>query len=100
MSNLPAVPIQQGFLVDLVPAAQRKRVYAAYGLVGFLIGALTAGFAAVNQAMPPNWLVIALVVYTFSGPAFSALAGANAVPTGGEALDALAADPNFNEGLS
>lgn len=88
MSHLPS-PNQPrtNFLVDLIPATQRKRAYAVHGLVGFLIGALFLAVAAIQQGLPPNWLIIAVVVYNFSSPFFNALATANTVPTGGEAVE-------------
>lgn len=89
-STLPP-NVSTGFLVDLVPVKHRKRVYAGFGAVGAILGILTAAFAAVTEDMPPSWLVGAIVVYTFITPFFSALATANAVPTGTEAA---------NEGLS
>jgi hypothetical protein len=74
------------FLEDLIPATQRKRVYALYGLVGFLLGALALAYAAVSQELPPTWVIISVVIYNFASPFFSALATANAVPTGNEAI--------------
>lgn len=79
--------VSTGFLVDLVPVKHRKRVYAGFGAVGAILGILTAAFAAVTEDMPPSWLVGAIVVYTFITPFFSALATANAVPTGSEAAN-------------
>lgn len=87
MSHLPT-PNQPStnFLEDLIPSASRKRVYALFGLVGFLLAAIMVAMMAVTEELPPVWLIVSVTVYNFSTPFFSALATANAVPTGEEAI--------------
>lgn len=85
--NVPAAQQPStSFLVDLIPAAQRRRVYALFGLVGFLLFVFTASWAAISQELPPTWLIVLTVAHNASTPFFSALATANAVPTGAEAV--------------
>jgi len=94
-SNLVPIQPPENILTDLVPVNKRKRVYAAFGLVGFLIGALVVGFFAakgeVSAEALPTWLVVAIAVYGFATPFFSKLARDNAVPVGHEAEVIVAA---------
>lgn len=88
------VPIQpsEGFLTDLVPVTQRKRVYALFGLVGFILGCIFVGFLAAvrgNIEDIPSWIIVANAVYLFATPFFSKLARDNAVPVGEEAIEVI-----------
>ena len=84
------------FLVDLIPAHQRKQVYAVFGLIGALLALVTTVMAAITQSVPPEWLIGLTVGYNFLTPFFSALASANATPTGSEAANAAFA---YDDGL-
>jgi hypothetical protein len=64
-------------LEDIVPVNQRRRVYAAFWLVGLALGCLTVAFATTGGDVP-KWDEIANAVYVFLGVPFGALAQANA----------------------
>lgn len=64
-------------LRDILPAAQRKAVYALYVVIGVLIGALQVGYTAVPGADQPTWLTVALAVYAYVGVAVGATAASN-----------------------
>jgi protein-S-isoprenylcysteine O-methyltransferase Ste14 len=53
---------------EYMPARWRKSIYAAYAIVGVLIGAIQVGFAAADIGQP-GWLTVALAVYAFVGGA-------------------------------
>lgn len=55
-------------IVDGNPALRRK-LYAVYGVIGFLLGSGVVGIAAAEQSQP-TWLIVALAVYTYTGGAF------------------------------
>lgn len=63
-------------LIDIIPAAGRKYVYALFALVGLVLGAW-------QIADPAAWVVTALSVYAFVGTALgiTAYANTNGTPT-------------------
>lgn len=65
-------------LIDVIPAHQRKLVYAGFAAFGVLLGAVQVGFGAA-QAGQPVWLTVALAVYAFLGGAIGATANANVI---------------------
>jgi len=62
-------------LLDIIPAQGRKYLYAAYALVGLILGATQVGFLAAGDQ--PLWLTIALAVYGFIGTGIGATASVN-----------------------
>lgn len=62
-------------LVDIVPERARKYFYAAYALVGVVLGAWKIADPGAD------WVVTALAVYAFVGTAFGATAASNVYPT-------------------
>lgn len=78
MSSIkPNQPSSSNPLYDLIPATQRKRVYAIFGLIGLILGAIVVGWTAVKHGDIPDWVTISVVVYNFLGVPFGALAAAN-----------------------
>lgn len=69
-------------LNDIIPAAWRKPIYAAYALAGAIIGAVQVGYLSA-EAGQPLWLTVALAVYGFIGTAIGFTASAN-TPGGGK----------------
>lgn len=69
-------------LNDIIPAAWRKPVYAAYALAGAIIGAVQVGYLSA-EAGQPLWLTVTLAVYGFIGTAIGFTASAN-TPTVGK----------------
>lgn len=63
-------------LQEVLPARIRSRVYVAYAVVGFVIGAAQVGFAAAEAGQPVA-LTVALAVYAFAGTALGFVAQAN-----------------------
>jgi len=63
-------------LTNIIPAAWRQRVYAAYALIIVLLGATQVGYvtAKVDQ---PVWLAIAVDVVAYLGVAIGAMAASN-----------------------
>jgi protein-S-isoprenylcysteine O-methyltransferase Ste14 len=51
-----------------LPATWRRWIYAAYAIIGVIIGATQVGFAAAELAQPV-WLTVTLAVYAFVGGA-------------------------------
>lgn len=70
-------------LRDILPAARRRTVYAAYAVVGVLIGALQVGYTAAS-ADQPTALTVALAVYAYVGIAIGATAASNTTATGSD----------------
>lgn len=68
-------------LRDILPDSARKTVYAAYALIGALIGAIQVGYVAVPGADQPVWLTVALAVYAYIGIAIGATAASNTTPS-------------------
>lgn len=64
---------------NLLPAKARKTLYAAYALVGVVIGAVQVGFASAELGQP-TWLTVTLAVFAFLGGAFGFVAGSNTTP--------------------
>lgn len=60
-------------LVEIVPPAARKYLYAAYALVGLVLGAVQVAYGITE----PEWVTVALAVYGFVGTAFGATAASN-----------------------
>lgn len=69
-------------LNDVIPAAWRKPIYAAYALAGAVIGAVQVGYLSA-EAGQPVWLTVTLAVYGFIGTAIGFTASAN-TPAGGK----------------
>ena len=69
-------------LNDVIPAAWRKPIYAAYALAGAIIGAVQVGYLSA-EAGQPVWLTVTLAVYGFIGTAIGFTASAN-TPAGGK----------------
>ena len=67
-------------LTNIIPAAWRQRVYAAYALVIVALGAIAAGFAAA-QLSQPSWLIVAGAVLLYVGAAIGATAASNITNT-------------------
>ena len=63
-------------LNDVIPAAWRKPIYAAYALAGAVIGAIQVGYLSA-EAGQPVWLTVTLAVYGFIGTAIGFTASAN-----------------------
>lgn len=55
-------------IVDANPSLRRK-VYTAYALIGFVLGAIQVGVAAAETGQPV-WLTVAFAVFGFAGTAF------------------------------
>ena len=68
-------------LNEIIPAAWRKPIYAAYALAGAVIGAVQVGYLAAEVGQP-LWLTVTLAVYGFIGTAIGFTASAN-TPAGG-----------------
>ena len=68
-------------LNDVIPAAWRKPIYAAYALAGAVIGAVQVGYLSA-EAGQPVWLTVTLAVYGFIGTAIGFTASANTPPGG------------------
>ena len=68
-------------LNDVIPAAWRKPIYAAYALAGAIIGAVQVGYLSA-EAGQPVWLTVTLAVYGFIGTAIGFTASANTPPGG------------------
>lgn len=66
-------------LQDIVPAHYRKIAYAAYALIGVLLGAIQVGYGAAEAGQPVP-LTVALAVYAFLGGALGVTAAANTAP--------------------
>ena len=66
-------------LTNIIPAAWRQRVYAAYALIIVLLGATQVGYvtAKVDQ---PVWLAIAVDVVAYLGVAIGVMAASNITP--------------------
>ena len=69
-------------LNDIIPAAWRKPIYAAYALAGAIIGAVQVAYLSA-EAGQPAWLTVTLAVYGFIGTAIGFTASAN-TPAGGK----------------
>ena len=69
-------------LNDIIPAAWRKPIYAAYALAGAIIGAIQVAYLSA-EAGQPSWLTVTLAVYGFIGTAIGFTASAN-TPAGGQ----------------
>lgn len=69
-------------LNDIIPAAWRKPIYAAYALAGAIIGAVQVAYLSA-EAGQPLWLTVTLAVYGFIGTAIGFTASAN-TPAGGK----------------
>lgn len=63
-------------LTDIIPAAWRQRVYAAYALVIVALGATQVGFVTAQIAQPV-WLTVALATAAYLGVAIGAMAASN-----------------------
>lgn len=63
-------------LRDILPAKHRKIAYAAYAVIGVILGAIQVGYGAAEAGQPVA-LTVALAVYAFLGGAIGITAGAN-----------------------
>lgn len=59
-------------LKDIIPAEWRKPIYAAYAVIGFLLGSI-----AIALEPDPEWLLIASNVYAYAGAAIGWVAKSN-----------------------
>lgn len=85
MSSLVPTPSSSNPLTDIVPASQRRRVYAIFGLIGLIAGAVQIAFLAMDPNLP-LWLNITIAVYNFLALPMGALASSNATPINKELL--------------
>lgn len=65
-------------LEDIFGARVRGRVYAAYALIGLLIGSVQAAYSALPDTKPPVAVTVALAVYAYLGIALGFTAASNA----------------------
>lgn len=56
-------------IIPLMPKRARLTLYAVYGGLGIVVGAVQVGYAAA-EAGQPTWLTVTLAVYAFLGGAF------------------------------
>lgn len=82
-------------LNDIIPAAWRKPIYAAYALAGAIIGAVQVAYLSA-EAGQPLWLTVTLAVYGFIGTAIGFTASAN-TPAGGKITGDEAVVPEPDE---
>jgi hypothetical protein len=54
----------------------RKPFYAAYALLGIVVGAIQVAYVAADAGQP-TWLTVCLAVYGFIGTAFGVTAASN-----------------------
>lgn len=66
----------QSYLEDIVPASQRKRVYAIIGLLGWAGGIVQTVIISLNGGAP-LWLAIVANVLTYVGAGAAQVAQAN-----------------------
>lgn len=64
------------YLEDIVPASQRRRVYAIMGLLGWVGGIVQTVVISLNEGAP-LWLAIVANVLTYIGAGVAQLAQAN-----------------------
>ena len=64
----------------ITSGATRKGIYAAYVVLGFIIGATQVAFSAADNGQP-TWLTVALAVYAFASVPVGSLALANTSAT-------------------
>lgn len=62
-------------LTDIIPAAQRKLVYAVFGTIGLVLAVLQAAY--LTQHTEPTWLVMALAAYGVASAGIHATASSN-----------------------
>lgn len=70
-------------LTDIVPPELRKKLYAAFGIIGLAFGAAQVGFASAGQGQP-TWLTVALSVLAFVGAGLGFTAASNTDTASGE----------------
>ena len=63
-------------LKDIVPPSLRRPIYAAYALIGFIIGTIQVAFSAAEISQPV-WMVVVWAVYGYAGTAIGATALGN-----------------------
>lgn len=84
-------------LKDVLPASYRKIVYTVYAVVGFIIGATQVGYATASEGQP-EWLLVALAVFGYTGVALGVVAGANTPAVDGPVdVNLVGAQPRRNE---
>jgi len=71
-------------MTTTIPAKYRGTVYAVYGILGVVLGAVQVGYGAVDVGTP-TWLKVALAVFTFLGGAIGYTALAHTTPDTGTA---------------
>jgi hypothetical protein len=59
-----------------IPAKVRGPIYAAYAILGLVLGATQVGFASANAGQPV-WLTVALAVFAFVGTGIGYTAASN-----------------------
>ena len=74
-------------LHDIIPANQRAKVYAIFGLLSLTLAATQAAFLAIPLD-EPTWLRVSLAVFTFVSGAVGFTAKANTPASGRHATDA------------
>lgn len=65
-------------LEDIFGARVRARMYAAYALVGLVIGAVQTAYSALPDTDVPEFLTVSLAVYAYLGIALGFTAASNA----------------------
>lgn len=60
-------------LTGILTPAVRRYVYAAYALVGIVLGAIQVAYGVTE----PQWLTVSLAVYAFLGTALGLTAASN-----------------------
>ncbi|WP_134324723.1 hypothetical protein [Cumulibacter soli] len=63
-------------LTNVIPASQRKVVYAVFAVIGVLLGAVQVAYGAADTDQP-TWLIVTWAVYGFLSGAVGATAGSN-----------------------
>lgn len=68
----------QNPLEDIFGAKVRGIVYAAYALIGLLIGSVQAAYSAIPDSTVPTFITASLAVYAYLGIALGFTAASNA----------------------
>jgi hypothetical protein len=71
----PETPNENPLADAILNAKTRSVVYALFGMIGLVLGAIAIALIAVDKA--PQWYVITAAVYNFLSPFFSGLARSN-----------------------
>jgi hypothetical protein len=68
-------------LTNILTPEIRKVAYAAYAVIGTILGAIQVWISSTTGTEQPSWLLGALAVFGFIGTAIGATAAANASVT-------------------